>query len=456
MNRSEYWILRCAVTYHAWLRDVAYKCGLSHAEVAVAANCLFQNGDIQARVFANEKDVEGTPSVILTVAEIQAHLDGKLRASYELTPQGGTRWESAAHADWNRYFLWFNNNKIIESELFEWELIGVDRQLIESLLSDSGYVYSDFPVPGTEVWDVLEPWQPTYWKILPFAYRVCYQAKESKSVNTGSETSPSWYQEYEQAQERYGAIKKWYTDPEFDDKESSSLINYTAANYDITSNEIALKKAEYFILKRVVERYGDYYDDFGCVSLDCHLSHNETLAATNYLFQKGDILAEVYRNGILVSDVVMTVSEIQANLEGKFSAHYYLTPQGGERWEALASANWNQYYIYFCQDYRLDAIAQYECQITSVDRQLIEQLFSLHCYLFNDKIFLPGTEVWDLVEPWSATYWKTLPRAYRIRFQATENRFIKANVSSEWEETSQQAYQWFSEIQKWYTDPSFD
>jgi hypothetical protein len=456
MNRSEYWILRCAVTYHAWLRDVAYKCGLSHAEAAVAANCLFQNGDIQARVFANEKDVEGTPSAILTVAEILAHLDGKLRASYELTPQGGTRWESAAHADWNRYFLWFNNNKIVESELFEWELIGVDRQLIESLLSNSGYIYSDFPVPGTEVWDVLELWQPTYWKTLPLAHRVRYQAKDCKVDNIRSKSPPDWYEAYEQAQEWYPEIKKWYTDPDFDDKESSIPIDGTVVNYYITSNETELQKVEYLIMKRVVEGYGDYYDNFGGVSLDCNLSHNETRAAANSLFQKGDILAEVYRNETLVSDVVMTLSEIQANLEGKLPAYYYLTPQGGERWEALASANWNQYYIYFCQDSRLDTIAQYECEIIGLDRQLIEQLFRLHCYLFNDEISIPGTEVLDLVEPWQATYWKTLPKAYRIRFQARENHLREANVSSEWEEASRQAYQWFSEIQKWYIDPKFD
>lgn len=455
MNRSEYWILRCAVTYHGWLRDVAYKCGLSHAEVALTANCLFQNGDIQARVFAHEQDIEGTPSAILTIAEIQAHLDGKLRASYELTTQGGTRWESVAHADWNRYFIWHENDEI-EGGLFEWELIGVDRQLIESILSNSGYIYSDFPVPGTEVWDVLELWQPTYWKTLPLAHRVRYQAKECKVANIRSKSPPDWYEAYEQAQEWYAGIKTWYTDPELEYKESSSPSDGTAANYYITSNETELQQAEYLIMKRVVEGYGDYYDDFGGVSLDCNLSHNETLAAANSLFQKGDILAEVYRNATLVSGAVMTLSEIQANLDGKLSAHYYLTPQGGERWATLASANWHQYYIYCCHDYKLDTLAQYECEIISVDRQLIEQLFILHCYLFNDEIYIPGTEVLDRIEPWQATYWKTLPGAYRIRFQARDNHLRAAKFSSEWEEASRQAYQWFSEIQKWYTDPKFD
>ncbi len=104
MNKAEYWILRRAVKHYECLRDVAYECGLNQAEVAAAANRLFQNGDIKARVATHDEDFEAPPNAYLTMSEIQACLDGKLRAYYALTPQGGNRWETVAHADWNRYF----------------------------------------------------------------------------------------------------------------------------------------------------------------------------------------------------------------------------------------------------------------------------------------------------------------------------------------------------------------
>ena len=68
MNKAEYWILRRAVKQYECLRDVAYECGLNQAEVAAAANRLFQNGDIKARVATHDEDFEETPNAYLTMS----------------------------------------------------------------------------------------------------------------------------------------------------------------------------------------------------------------------------------------------------------------------------------------------------------------------------------------------------------------------------------------------------
>jgi hypothetical protein len=457
MNKAEYFILRSAITAHQWLGDVAYKFGLSHAEVAVAANRLFQNGDIKARVFAHKRDPEGTPDIILTMPEIQAVLDGKLRASYELTFQGGAHWEATSHADWNRYFQWDDyNNRFVESELFECESIGINRQLIEDLLNIYCYLPGHaIPIVGTEIWDLLEPWQPTYWKMLPRAYRVRYQAREIVP-HMNSNTPLDWYEAHEQAKKWYSEIIQWYTDPQFEE-ESLNVSYYTDTNYYAAHNETSTKKAEYFILRRVVERYGNYYQDFGGVALDYNLSHAEILNVAYSLFQKGYILAEIYRNGIKVSDVVMTISEIQANLDGKLQAYYYLTSQGGTHWEVLAHPNWNRYYAYTSREYIRNEMNEYECEMICSDRQLIEQFLSIDYYLNVPDIYIPSTEVWDVLEPWQATYWKTLPRGCKVRYQARQNNLTKnLDTSPERQMAMSDAYQWFSEIGKWYTDPEFE
>ena len=455
MNKSEYWILRSAIKHEECLRDVAYQCGLTHSEVAVVANHLCQNGDIKTRLIPDNQDRKETPNAILTISEIKAHLDGKLSSSYVLTERGGARWSALANPDWNRYFVWYcNDYKVAIGELFTYELIGVDRQLIEELIGIDCYLPGNaIHIPQTEVWEVIEPWQPTYWKTLPKAYRVRYQARD-RVPHICQETHPDLLKKYKQTEKWYSEIKQWYRDPEFE--EQPSLIrDATTTNYYLATPETSSERVKYLILSYAVMGDTDFRN-FGSVALDCNLSHPETLTAANSLFQNGDILAEVYREGTQVSDVVMTIPEIQDNLDGKLQAYYYLTAQGSSRWEALADPNWYHYYTYICQDYQPGEVPEYQIEITSISRQLIEKLLSVSCYVLSE-VPISETENWSEIEPWQATYWKTLPKAYRVRYRARQNNYlIEGNISPEWEAARGKAYEWFSGIQEWYTEPQFE
>ena len=455
MNKAKYWILRSAIKHEESMRDVAYQWGLPHNEVAVAANHLFENGDIKARLIADNQDLEETPNTILKISEIQAHLDGKLRASYVLTERGGARWEAVANPDWNRYFVWYcNEYKVAPAQLFQCELIGIDRELMKEILRLDCYLPGNaIHLPETEVWEVIEPWQPTYWKTLPKAYRVRYQARD-RVPHICPETPPDLFETYKQTKKWYSEIKQWYRDPEFE--EQPSLVrDDTATNYYPANPEISSERVKYLILSYAVMRDTDF-GDFGSIVLDCNLSHAETLTAANSLFQSGEILAQVYRSKAKVSDVVMTSAEIQANLDGKLQAYYYLTPQGSSRWEALAHPNWHQYYTYLCQDYQPGEVPEYEIEIASTSRQLIEKILSVSCYVLSE-VPIPGTEIWSEISPWQATYWKTLPKAYRVRYRARQNNYlIEGNISPEWEAARGKAYKWFSGIQEWYRDHQFE
>lgn len=85
MNQIEYLILSYALEYFENLRNIVIDWQLPNIEVAIAANRLFQNGDIRAWISRESSDV------ILTSSQIQAHLDGKFHPAYYLTPQGGER-----------------------------------------------------------------------------------------------------------------------------------------------------------------------------------------------------------------------------------------------------------------------------------------------------------------------------------------------------------------------------
>lgn len=261
MKKVEYLILRSALEFSETFKNVAEEHNISHAEVALAANSLFQNGDILAEINTNEREIrddvtvhqvrydldgyEGYPSplapfleegkndndqisriykwlipnykpkrpLVLTLSEIEASFEGKLGAFYYLTPQGGTHWESVTYPDWNRYYT--QRLGCGPGEISVSEIVSPNHQFIEKFLNVDCYVCAVVHAPGTEVWDVLEPWQATYWKILPRGYIVRYQSRQS-DWHIDSDTSPEWVKANDEANKWYYEFTKWYTEPKFD------------------------------------------------------------------------------------------------------------------------------------------------------------------------------------------------------------------------------------------------
>ncbi|CBN53848.1 MULTISPECIES: hypothetical protein [Kamptonema] len=214
-SKVEYLILDFAVIFNYYgLRNVAYSNHLSHAETALAANSLFQRGDIKARVFADEHDTEGTSNVVLTMAGIQDHLDERFNATYYLTPQGGARWEAMAHPDWNKFFI----VNFLGQFPYEEGFFCTQREILEQLLALERLIFMYEHIPGTEKWNVLEPWEATYWKTLPRGYHVSceFQPNDSSLDYQKEGASPELIEEYQQARQWYENMKKWYTDPYFD------------------------------------------------------------------------------------------------------------------------------------------------------------------------------------------------------------------------------------------------
>ncbi len=223
MNKLEYLILERALTYRPWLREVADDYYIAHSDMAITAYRLFQNGDILADMVNNEDSI---PCVALTLSEISAHLKWEIGVTYCLTSQGGARWETVAHPDWNRFYTceryWnyhnstasLNPRTYLEKEE-EKEFVATVRQVAEKLLAIDCFVEPDKYIPGTEVWDVLEPWQPIYWKTLPRGYRVHYKCR-SNYWYLNEDTPVTWVESNQQAGEWHAQMMKWYTKPELD------------------------------------------------------------------------------------------------------------------------------------------------------------------------------------------------------------------------------------------------
>ena len=204
MDKDEYWLLDSVVESRCplvWLvaknaGEVLNKRdhGLNRDELISVLNSLFRRGDLLARRM--EKSVE-KEIFIPTETEIEAALSRRLSCTYGLTLQGGARWEEVSQPHWERYI---SDSAYLEPQ--EGEIIGSDRDLVEQYDSLSHYNSEISAVPGSKRWDVLRPWQATYWKELPMGHRLRF---EYEWVERSPEPTDAkiW--------ERFKEIHNWYT-----------------------------------------------------------------------------------------------------------------------------------------------------------------------------------------------------------------------------------------------------
>lgn len=119
---------------------------------------------------------------------------------------------------------------------------------------------------------------------------------------------------------------------------------------------------------------------------------------------------------------------------------YGLSPLGGARWETLSSPRWDRF---ISASYGADP---YEAEIIAQDRQLVQRYFELQRFISSSVgTIMPESLQWDTLQPWEATYWKTLPKAYRIRFYYdpyVEDAEVHSIPTWAWEQ--------FRQMCKWY------
>jgi hypothetical protein len=411
---------------------------LTVAEITDVLHGLFQKGDLLAITPSDLDEYGVNRGFIPSKSEIDLAIYQKINLFYFLTSQGGNKWESVSHPNWNFYLSGYDGCSSC-----------ADRKLLEAYLAlyhliDHGNSRA-YIIPGTESWETLTPFQPTYWKTLPIGYQVRYETKIVE-FDESAKRDPKLIERDKQAKNWCYSTRIWYTNYF---KHCEAELNYSAA----LANSPNLK-IEYLMLKFVICKW----EALISFAHSEQLSQAEVVVAADFLFQRGDIKAMVFTDEYdtePASDVVLTRAGIQDHLIGRLVASYYLTPQGGARWEAMAHPDWNKFFIV---NFR-GAFPYYEHGILSTQREIIEQLLSLDHLIFKER-HIPGTENWDVLEPWEATYWKTLPQGYHVSCEFQHNDsyldYQKEGASPELIEEYQQARQWYENMEKWYTDPSFD
>jgi hypothetical protein len=209
MDKDEYWLLDSVVEGWVQLRWLAAKNvgevlnkrdhDLSRDALIKVLNRLLRRGDLLAQ--RTEKFVE-KEIFIPTQTDIEEALSGRLECFYGLTLQGGARWEEVSKPQWERYLTAW-----VSADPWEGEIVGSDLRMVKKDVSFSDYLMlGGSIVPGSKRWDVLKPWQATYWKVLPKGHRVrfsCYEPKERRPEWRVRDDREHW--------EWIKEVNNWYT-----------------------------------------------------------------------------------------------------------------------------------------------------------------------------------------------------------------------------------------------------
>ncbi len=190
-------------------------------------------------------------------------------------------------------------------------------------------------------------------------------------------------------------------------------------------------RGEYWLLENVVE------DEFAIGALidsdhRLHLNkkwHGLTRASLvetlHCLLASGLIYAKNEATGFISTheQIERALDEMKSrdiDSVGKEKLTFYgLMEEGGTQWEAFAAPDWHRY---IKEGFQVPDGSEYGIwEVICADKEWLESYFKSIYFYYPIEMSLASV-AWDYIAPWQATYWKQLDGAYRVRFQARNER----------------------------------
>jgi len=201
LTRGEYWLLEAVAELpipvswldHVDMEEILNKTGhgMDRFLLVQTMQKLFTEGLIvAARGNRNEK-------LVFSFEHIEAALNETRNGKehyYRLTSKGGRYWEAFARPDWDLYICcWFKPSGC--DDVWAGEIICANRKHLEGYFKSLNY--HEYNVdPDSIRWDLLEPWEATYWKRLPLGHRIRFLGREKDLDGNSSFPTPIdqlWY-----------------------------------------------------------------------------------------------------------------------------------------------------------------------------------------------------------------------------------------------------------------------
>lgn len=201
-TRGEYWLLETVAEFSipiCWLiyQDIEEALnkqshGMDRSLLVDTMYKLFSDGLIVAHKIGQLNDCS-----ILTSEQIDRALHEKRDMNehyFRLTKKGGELWEAFASPRW-KFFISGGFELTDDSDICIGDLTCMDRRHLEGYFRSLSYY--NYEVDGTSIeWDIVRPWEATYWKELQIGHRVRFRCKEKKKKmdpNIPSPINHEWY-----------------------------------------------------------------------------------------------------------------------------------------------------------------------------------------------------------------------------------------------------------------------
>jgi hypothetical protein len=219
IDKNEYWLLDSVVENLLFLSGLMVdnieqafnkkKHELTHNELLNTLEQLFQSGDIIAAYWQVEREPFSDFQFIPTKEEIESGLEGNQSANlgYQLTAQGGEKWESISNPNWELYYTPVYPEEIIKGEQC---FMGGSRKILEEfLMFRLAHPFQSVNISSIK-WEILEHWEATYWKTLPLGYQLSYS---SENIPYSSQEDSIKDSAFSRLFFDWKDRNKWYTDP---------------------------------------------------------------------------------------------------------------------------------------------------------------------------------------------------------------------------------------------------
>ena len=199
LTRGEYWLLESVAEFKIPLRYFNWEDleidlnkpshGMDRPLLINTLQKLYSEG----LIFAGQRGENGD-KFTFTKEQLEAAFKEKLSKDchyYGLTKKGGQYWEAFASPNWD-YYIEEGFEPLEEVNYELGELICSVKSNLDNFFKSLCYYNYDVEKESIQ-WDILEPWEATYWKELPMGYRVRFKCSEKEINPLHKPIEPSWY-----------------------------------------------------------------------------------------------------------------------------------------------------------------------------------------------------------------------------------------------------------------------
>ncbi len=161
---------------------------------------------------------------------------------------------------------------------------------------------------------------------------------------------------------------------------------------------------------------------------DPRFSHEELCERLAALAERDLIIVHEHPDGMEELFTPDAISKALLRPRPRSFFVYELTPSGGALWEAQAQPDWSRYVNAGEEPSANEAPESWVIEALSLD--IAEAEFRFHEELGDGNRPVPESKLGEELAPWNVTYWKTLPRGYRLRYTSVPRTPDPARVAA--------------------------